>query len=170
MSEQPFKLEWISQICIVVKDLERSMEAYRRILGVEPWRVYTFGPETATSLEYRGKPGNFHMRIGQASVGKLSLELIQPLDGDTVHREFLEKHGEGVQHLGIRLESLEGPVQHMRAAGFQVIQGADGTGASGDGAHVYMDTAEELGIVYELSRPPSRWRADSWYPAPPAEA
>ncbi len=170
MSEPVLKLSRISQIGMVVKDLDKSMEAYWRVFGVGPWRVYTFGPETANELTYRGAPANYHIRIGQASVGGISLELIQPLDGDTVHKEFLEKHGEGVQHLNFRLEGLEDAMESMRAGGFELIQYSNGTGASSDGAHAYFDTTEDLGVVFELSRPPSVWRAESWYPAPPAEA
>ncbi len=170
MNEPAFKMEWISQICIVVKDLDKSMEAYWRIFGVGPWRVSTLGPETATELTCRGKPGSFHLRIGQASIGELALELIQPLDGDTLHKEFLEKFGEGVQHLCVRTKGFEEARDRMCATGYQVIQSASGTGVTADGAHAYFDTAAELGVVFEMSSPPTTWRADSWYPAPPTEA
>lgn len=167
MSDPVIKLQAISQIGMVVKDLDKSMEAYWRVFGVGPWRVYTFGPETARDMTYRGKPASYHIRIGQATIGGISLELIQPLDGDTVHREFLEKHGEGVQHLNFRLPDLDSAMEKMRAAEFELIQYSNGTGASSDGAHAYFDTTEELGIVFELSQPPSKWRAESWYPATP---
>jgi methylmalonyl-CoA/ethylmalonyl-CoA epimerase len=170
MSEPILKLHSINQIGMVVRDLDKSMEAYWRVFGVGPWRVYTFGPQTADKMTYRGKPANYHIRIGQASIGGISLELIQPLDGDTVHKDFLDEHGEGVQHLNFRLQGLDEAMEKMSSAGFELIQYSNGTGASLDGAHAYFDTAQELGIVFELSQPPSRWRAEQWYPAPPAEA
>jgi len=38
----------ISQVAIVVEDLEDAMERYRLILGIEPWEVYYIGPPDQT--------------------------------------------------------------------------------------------------------------------------
>ncbi len=170
MSKPVFHLERVNQVGFVVANIDKSMETYWRVFGIGPWRCYTFGPDTASGMTFRGRPATFSMRIAQASVGQLCIELIQPLDGNTVHKEFLERFGEGLQHLGISPSDYETAVEKIRAAGYQIIQSAQGTGLTGDGAHVYFDTVGELGTLYEVSCPPSTRRTDYWYPAPPEGA
>lgn len=155
MGEPKFKLKEINQICLVVKDLDRAMEAYWRNFGIGPWRVYTYGPPLVKDTTYRGRPESYHMRLALASVGNIGLELIQHLDGDTVYKEFLERAGEGVQHLGVIVENLGRAVEQMQQAGFRVIQSGRGYGVHGDGGYAYVDTADELGVVYELIELPS---------------
>ncbi|GAH79418.1 unnamed protein product, partial [marine sediment metagenome] len=36
----------IVQLCIAVRDIEKSMERYWKVLGIGPWDVYTFSQET----------------------------------------------------------------------------------------------------------------------------
>lgn len=170
MDEPVFKLQAINQIGMVVKDLDRTMEAYWRVFGVGPWRIYTFTPDLAREMIYRGKKANYRIRIAQASVGGISLELIQHLEGDTIHKEFLDDHGQGVHHLNFRLKDLPEAMERMSEAGFETIQSSNGTGASRDGAYAYFDTFEDLGITFELSHSPSEWIVESWYPFPPEGA
>ena len=40
----------IQQVCIVVNDLQETMEAYWNILGIDPWAVVDFGFLRITTL------------------------------------------------------------------------------------------------------------------------
>ncbi len=156
MVDQPrLKLAAINQIGFVVKDLDKAMEAYWRHFGIGPWRIYTYGPPLVKDTTYRGQRQDFHMRIALADVGGLMIELIQHLDGDTVYKEFGERAGEGVQHLGIFVKNLKEAVAEAEAAGYKVIQSGRGYGAHGDGGFAYLDTEKELGTIYELIEIPS---------------
>jgi len=91
----PFQVTAVSQVGFVVRDLDKAMAAYWRV-GVGPWRVYTYGAPLVKDITYRGKPGNWRFLIALASLGAgFSLELIQPLSGESIYSEFLEHHGEG---------------------------------------------------------------------------
>ena len=52
-----------------------------------------------------GRPAEYRMRIALANVGPLRIELIEPLEGDTVYAEFVREHGYGVHHLGLLLDT-----------------------------------------------------------------
>ena len=42
------------------------------------------------------------------AVGRLFLQLVEPsVKGKSMYREFLEKRGEGVEHLGFRVDNVE---------------------------------------------------------------
>ncbi|MHB1007041.1 MAG: VOC family protein [Chloroflexota bacterium] len=165
-AEPKLKLKSINQIGFVVKDLDKSMEAYWRNFGIGPWKIYTYGPPLVKDTMYRGKREDFHMRIAIADAGNIMIELIEHLDGDTVYKEFGQKSGEGVQHLGVFVQNLSEAVKEAEAAGYKVIQTGHGYGATGDGGFAYLDTETELGTVYELIEIPSvRRPPERIYPA-----
>lgn len=166
MIEPRFRLRAINQVCLVVQDLERTMEAYWCHMGIGPWRVYTYGPPMVKDPTYRGEPEPYHMRIALAQVGDMVVELIQHLDGRTIYRDFTDRAGEGLHHIGIFVENLSEAVEQMRQAGFRVIQSGCGYGVHGDGGFAYLDTEEELGTVWELIEVPSeRFPPERIYPS-----
>ncbi len=163
-SEPKLKLKGVHQIGIVVRDLDKAMEAYWRILGIGPWRVYSHGKPVVPVTTYRGRPEDFHHRVALADVGGVQIELIQHLDGNTIYRDFLERFGEGVQHLGVFVENARETVKEAEAAGFKVIQSGTGHGPHGDGGYFYLDTAEELGVVFELIQIREKAKPERVYP------
>jgi 4-hydroxyphenylpyruvate dioxygenase-like putative hemolysin len=62
-----------------------------------------------------------------------------------VHLEFLRQHGEGIHHLGFRVEDFEAKLQQAKAMGFEVLQ----TGPFGR-FYAYLDTRRQGGIIFEL--------------------
>src|SRR5450756_624399 len=95
-----FDPDSIGQVGIVVRDLEASMERYRSTLGIGNWQVKINSAPPLRCL-YRGRPASYRAKVAIARVGHLNLELIQYLEGDSIHRDFLESRGEGIEHLGI---------------------------------------------------------------------
>jgi hypothetical protein len=164
-AKQRFQIAAVNQVGFVVKDIDKAMEAYWRV-GVGPWRVYTYGEPLVKDITYRGKPGNWRFLIALATVGGFSLELIQPLSGESIYSEFLEKHGGGgIQHLGIVVENLDRVVEEARRSGYEVIQSGRGHGVRGDGKFAYLSTEDDLFTVYEVMELVSERRApDRVYP------
>jgi len=76
-------------------------------------------------------------------------ELIQPLDGPSIHADWLEERGEGFHHIGYVVESLERTTAEMEASGHPAIARIHSFGATGDGAAAYYDTAAALGFLVE---------------------
>ncbi|MGH7862039.1 MAG: VOC family protein [Candidatus Dormibacteraceae bacterium] len=157
----------IDQVCVVTPDLRQAMERYRALLGLAPWRILGFGPDTVRELTYRGRPAGYRMLVAFAQFGALQYELIQPLEGPTIYHEFLERHpAGGIHHFGCWVPDLEAALAQARALGFRVIQGGRGTGLGGDGGFAYLDTEASLGAILELIEVPGDRRApQEIYPA-----
>ncbi|MHB1162518.1 MAG: VOC family protein [Chloroflexota bacterium] len=155
MNDQPkLKLKGVSQIALVVKDLDRAMEAYWKILGIGPWKIYLYEPGYVKDMQFRGQPDAYRAWVALAEFGGQVIELMQHIDGESLYTEFSAKHGEGVQHLGAFVEDFAQALEDARAAGFKVLQSGHGYGKQGDGAFAYLDTSEELGIIWELIEVP----------------
>jgi methylmalonyl-CoA/ethylmalonyl-CoA epimerase len=92
----------ITQIALVVRDLDTTMEAYRQAFGWEPWTVYEIPAEMHREAAFRGVPRPNGFRMGMTTVGGLDFELIEPLEGDSPFRDFLDQKGEGLHHIMVR--------------------------------------------------------------------
>jgi catechol 2,3-dioxygenase-like lactoylglutathione lyase family enzyme len=138
----------VVQVGILVDDLDRALERYATRFGVGPWRIYTYGPSTLTSMSYRGEPGTFSMLLALAGQSP-QLELIQPLEGPSVYHEWLERHGPGLHHVAVEVDSLTQTIATMELAGYPLLQLGRGFGPDGDGGFAYFDTQDDLGVIVE---------------------
>src|SRR6185312_15275503 len=91
------------EICFVTADHRRTMEGLVR-LGIGPWRVYTFDSRTVTGRTYRGADADYGIKLCFADIGDLAVEIMQPLFGPSIFQEFLDTHGEGIQHIAFDCE------------------------------------------------------------------
>ncbi len=147
-------LTHINQIALVVRDLDAAMRRYWETLGVGPWKVYTYGPPLVRGMTYRGKAQEYRMRLALAQVGPLVVELIQPLSGDNIYVEHLDRKGEGLHHVGIFVPSFDQAVAEAERQGFSVLQSGRGFGRFGDGGYAYLDTEAAFGVIFELIEVP----------------
>ncbi|HEX2924626.1 MAG TPA: VOC family protein [Chloroflexota bacterium] len=151
--EKGMKIQGVQQVGIVVKDVEKTAEAYWQQFGIGPWQILTFGPGIKKRT-YHGEECAFSLRIAMAQVGPLIIELLQPLEGPSPHADFLAQHGEGVQHLGIFVESLAQATEQMQGLGYRDVTSAFGIGADGSGGATYFDTDRTIGTLLEIIEMP----------------
>ncbi len=142
------------QIAFAVRDLERSLSAFDDLFGAGPWNIYTLGPERLSEMEYRGRKVEFRFRHALTTWGPVQLELVQPLSGPNVYTEHLERHGEGVQHLGTYVEDIGRTRQELEARGWTLVQWGSGFGRTGDGAFAYFETPA-FGTLVEIIHAPT---------------
>ena len=150
------EMKEIDQICVVVKDIKASMKHYWNLFKVGPCDVYTLAPPELTDTTVRGKPKPYSMKIALTTVGHLALELIQPLEGESIYKEFLAEKGEGLHHIAcFKVDDIDGVIKNLEGEGVGVLQSGRWQG----GYFAYMDTEKALGMVVELvkrtrERPP----------------
>jgi len=90
----------ISQVALVVIDLEKSMREYTETMGWGPWNIYEYKPPRIHDIVVRGKPQEFTWIGAETPVGATYVELLQPLQGPSIFREFIDRRGEGMHHIG----------------------------------------------------------------------
>jgi hypothetical protein len=139
----------ISQVGVVVRDLEAAMENYWRTAGIGPWNVYTAGAPPLRCT-YHGHPASYKVRLATATAGPVHMELIEYISGDTIHRDFVASGREGVEHVGIYVQDLDQALKPYLDLGIDILQRADGMGVTGDGRYAYLDTESILGTILEL--------------------
>ena len=115
-------------VSVVVRDMEKAIKFYQS-LGIGPFPPL-LGPQGKVSLADKtlhGKPAEWELdlRHAEGGVGDLTFEVIQPLEGDTPVKEFLEKKGEGIQHIGFFVDDIEQETAKMAEKGFKITQSAE---------------------------------------------
>ena len=159
--EIPIRLGDVLQAGLVVRDLQKSMETYWRLLGIGPWKIYTYAPPLLREATVRGTRVDYSMRVAHAQAGPTQLELIQPLDGPSIYREHLAIKGEGLHHIQSRVENhIEEVLAAFAARGIGVLMG----GKFGEGEFYYLDTEPTLGVIYEIFQRKNRPAPDAVYP------
>jgi methylmalonyl-CoA/ethylmalonyl-CoA epimerase len=140
------KIGEISQIGIVVKDLQKVVDNYSTILGIGPWSIVKMEPPILTEVTLRGKPVNASMLAAIAQSGSIQLELIQPLEGPSIWKEFLEKRGGGLHHVQSAVQDPLLVIAAFKEMGIEVLM----SGKIGTNTFYYMDTEPLLGTIYEF--------------------
>src|SRR5882762_8243934 len=139
----------ITQIAVVVADMESALRSYTENLGWGPWSVFDYKPPLLHDTVVRGEKTEFRMIGAETSVDGLGFELIQPVSGPSIYQEFLDTRGEGVQHIACMKHSFDESTQvreHWRGNGADVLM----SGRSGDTIEFYyLDTAPMLKFVLE---------------------
>jgi methylmalonyl-CoA/ethylmalonyl-CoA epimerase len=139
----------VSQIGVVVRDMNRAVDYYSSTFGIGPFTVYEFIPEKHWYME---EPSYLKILMGKTLWGKLEFELIQPLEGRSLHKEFLESHGEGLQHLGFNVADYEEMFKKFLKAGFKPVMRAETNVETYKGylKACYFDTRRVGGILFEI--------------------
>jgi catechol 2,3-dioxygenase-like lactoylglutathione lyase family enzyme len=98
----------------VVHDLDAVAERYSRMLGVDHWRVHEL---TLGRVPWDPRSTDAKLKIAFGRAVGMTFELIQVREGRTPHLDFLEQHGEGIQHIGIWAPDVRAAVEHAVSQG-----------------------------------------------------
>ncbi|HYB85881.1 MAG TPA: VOC family protein [Streptosporangiaceae bacterium] len=139
----------ITQIAVVVRDMEQALKTYTETMGWGPWSVFDYKPPLLHHTQVRGKPVEFRMIGAETHLDGLDFELIQPVSGPSIYQEHLDTYGEGVQHIAFMQHSYQDSSlmrEHWRANGAEELM----SGRIGDSIEFYyLDTAPMLKFVLE---------------------
>ncbi len=161
----PFLQGGISQVAMIVADLDQTVEIYWKLFGIGPWHFYTYQHPLVRVMHYHGQPEDYSMRLALSYFGPLRVELIEIQHGSTVYADFVREHGYGIHHLGVVVEDMQAALAQAQQAGFQVLMDGRGFGPDGDGYYAYLDTEKLLGWTLELiERPARRFPPEKIYP------
>jgi catechol 2,3-dioxygenase-like lactoylglutathione lyase family enzyme len=152
MQESPAKVKVsnIAQIAIVVKDVQVVAENYWNILGIGPWDIYEWEASLVYDRTYHAKPAWARERIALAQVGALQLELVQPVEGDSIYQDFLMEHGERLHHLKFVVDNVDETADILAKQGFPNLQGGHVGSPEYNAAYAYIDI-KPLRAIWELS-------------------
>ena len=148
----------VAQVAFVVKDLDETVKNYWEKFGIGPWTFYTYEKPFVPEMTINGKDADYSMRVALSYFGPMRIELIEQKRGDTVYKEFIEKHNYGIHHLGVLVDDMESAIAECEKAGLKMTMDGKGFGLAGDGHYAYLDTDDLIGTTIELIERPKGGR------------
>lgn len=99
---------------LVVNDVQAVAESYAGLLGVPAWARYDVA-FPAAPWDPRTTDSRLRIMLGKA--GGMTFELIQPVEGVSLQSLYLDKHGDGIHHLGFWVTDLQQAVTEAVSGG-----------------------------------------------------
>ena len=131
-----FKTLKVDHIGIAVKDLDQAKKFYTEMLGME-----AMGEETVEQQK---------VRVCFIPCGDSEVELLESTSPDGPIAKFIEKNGEGIQHLALRVDNIENALADLKAKGVRLIDETPRYGAGG-ASIAFVHPKATGGILLELS-------------------
>ena len=122
----PMRIRQIDHIGVAVRDLDRYLDVFGNILGLE---IHDF--EEADPYE--------GLRIAFARVGETDFEFLQdrlPEAADKVTDQrdiarWIDRRGEGIHHVALRVDDIDAAIAEAKAKGLRVLDETGRPGARG---------------------------------------
>ena len=124
----------IDHLGIAVKSFDEALVFYRDQLGLE------VSLRETVELE--------KVNVAMLPLGEPRLELLEPTVADSVIGKFLEKRGEGLHHVAIRVPDLKASVERLKAAGSRLLN--EPRPGAGGHLYVFVHPSSTGGVLLEL--------------------
>ncbi|SNT23609.1 methylmalonyl-CoA epimerase [Anaerovirgula multivorans] len=130
------KVGKVDHIGIAVKNLDETLKFYQEILGLE-----CIGTEVVEEQK---------VKVAFLPVGDTEVELLESTEEDGPIAKFIEKKGEGIQHIAFRVDNIEKAIENMKAKGVKMIDEKPRYGAGG-AKIAFCHPKSTNGVLVELS-------------------
>jgi len=126
----------LDHIGIAVKSIEETKKLYADILGLLHEGSETVEEQKVTTAFF--------------PVGDTEIELLESTAPDGPIAKYLEKRGEGVQHLAFRVDNIEAALEELKAKGVKLIDEKPRKGAGG-AKIAFLHPKSTYGVLVEIS-------------------
>jgi 4-hydroxyphenylpyruvate dioxygenase-like putative hemolysin len=135
------KKDWkFRHLAFVVKDIDEVIQYYES-LGL----VSAISPERL--MEW---PNKAKSKLRFVQIGSLVIEFYQPVEGKSIHSDFLKKHGEGIQRIAFAVDDIDQEVDELVDRGGTLMFRGDMPNGS---RIAYFDTGKIGDILIALVQP-----------------
>lgn len=142
------------QIGIICKDLDKTLKAFDEILGMKNFRIAQFPPEGHEDVTrvYHEAKGDFTGKFCFYQWDNIELEIIQPISGDSVWFDYLDKtpNGLGLHHIKFMVDRQEPVKEYFDSIGIDRVLYGEGVGPNAGRIFAFYDTFEKLGFDIEV--------------------
>ena len=128
-------IKGIDHVGIAVNDLNEALAIYEKALGLKHERV--------TVVESQ------KLKVAFLQAGESRIELLEPLSKESTVASFLEKRGEGIHHIALRVDGLEDMLKKLQNQGITLIDQKPRPGAEG-GTIAFLHPKSLKGVLLEL--------------------
>jgi len=124
----------IDHLGVAVRSLDQALRFYEEQLGF--------------SVSLRETVAHEKVNVAMLPAGGPRIELLEATQPDSVIGKFIEKRGEGLHHVAVKVPDLHATVQRLKAGGARLLNDPR-TGAGGH-LYVFVHPSSTGGVLLEL--------------------
>ena len=143
--ENKINLNGFIQIALVGEDIEKAAKTWADLFGVPVPPIRDDKPSRNPNLTYRGQEAYYGLKFAVIDCRERGfvIELHEPDEHPSTFREFLDKHGNGVHHIGFEVgERRDAIVGELEQQGYALRTVGYYPGSS----WTIVDTEGDLGV------------------------
>jgi len=129
-------IEKIDHIGIAVRSIEKASELFSNLLGLK-----VTGEERVEGQK---------VKVAFLPIGDSELELLESTEPEGPIARFIEKKGEGIQHIAFRVDNIEKTLEKLKKERVRLIDEKPRYGAGG-AKIAFLHPKDTNGILIELS-------------------
>lgn len=141
----------LDHVAIAVSDLDQALALYRDAFGLPVGGIETVEDQAVRTAFVGEEPGR--------------IELLCPTRPDSAVGRFLEKRGEGLHHVAVRVHDIERAVAELKARGVPLIDAEPRRGAHGTRV-AFVHPKGGRGVLLELVELPQEHTKEAPETAP----
>jgi len=129
------KILSVDHIGVAAKGIGESVKFYRDILGLK-----LAGTEEVAEQK---------VRTAFLPVGESEIEILESTAPDGPIAKYIDKNGEGIQHIALRVDDIEAALEELKSKGVRLIDETPRRGAGGTKI-AFIHPKATKGILLEL--------------------
>mgnify|MGYP004703130901 FL=1 len=126
----------IDHIGIAVKNIEETLKFYEDVLGIK-----CVSQEVVEEQK---------VKVAFLPVGDTEVELLESTSEDGPIARFIEKKGEGIQHVAFKVDNIEEAIAELQQKGVRLIDEKPRYGAGG-ARIAFLHPKSTSGVLIEIS-------------------
>ncbi|MDY0256188.1 methylmalonyl-CoA epimerase [Gudongella oleilytica] len=127
----------IDHIGIAVKNLEETLKFYEDVLGIK-----CVSQEVVEEQK---------VKVAFLPIGDTEVELLESTSEDGPIARFIEKKGEGIQHIAFKVDNIEEAIKELEEKGVRMIDEQPRYGAGG-ARIAFLHPKSTSGVLIEISQ------------------
>lgn len=135
------KLTHIEHLGIAVKSLDEAIPFYENVLGLKCYAIEEVAEQKVRTAFFK--------------VGSTKIELLESTDPEGPIGKFIEKKGEGIQHVAFAVEGLQENLDELAGKGILLIDKQPRKGAEGLNI-AFLHPKSTFGVLTELCEDPNK--------------
>ncbi len=107
----------VEHIGIAVRNLDEALRIYETILGLKAGKIRVVEDQKT--------------KVAQLFAGKTKIELLEPTDEESPVAKFLNKRGEGVHHIALKVTNIGDSLRRAKEQGLTLVDETPRIGVDG---------------------------------------
>lgn len=141
----------VTQIGMVVADIEKSTKNLSEVFGIKDWTFLDLDEQYFENTIFHDKPKDTktHLKVATANAMGVNFELLEPVSGESTHMDFLKKHGEGIHHISVPAlskDEFEKMMGRAKDAGVEIEMKSQLGKAT---TFTYFNMTDDIGFIFE---------------------